>query len=234
MIAAGNLTTVFLDLDDTLCDTEGLTPMRLAAVRELLDGEVAADLLDSVLGEAASWDPLADEESGRVNRVQRMKEALGLSDDQLRPVRARYNEVLFENLTLVDGARETLAWLRERVKVGLITNGPSELQRTKIERLGIGGAFDSITVSGEVGFHKPARELFEAALRSLDAGADVAVYAGDRPEFDIRGARNVGMTCALIRTDYPFPLPAAPQADFVLTNVTELPRLIRECGWLPS
>ena len=234
MIAAGGLTAVFLDLDDTLCDTEGLTLMRVAAVRELLNGEVASDQLDSVLDAAVAWDPLSDEKLGRVNRLERMKGALGLSDEQMSSLRARYNEVLFKNLTLVDGARETLAWLRERVKVGLITNGPSELQRTKIDRLGIGDSFDSITVSGEVGYHKPARELFAAALRSLDAEADAAVYAGDRPEFDIRGARNVGMTCALIQTNFPFPLPATPRPDFVLASVTKLPWLITERGWLPS
>ncbi len=234
MIAAGGLRAVFLDLDDTLCDTEGLTPIRLAAVGDLLDGRIASDRLDSVLREAVAWDPLADEASGKLNRLQRIQEALGLNDDQLSAVRTRYNDVLFENLTLVDGARETLAWLRERVKIGLITNGPSELQRTKIDRLGIGDDFDSIIVSGEVGHDKPARELFMAAFRSLQVESNSAVYAGDRPEFDIRGAKNVGMTCALIERDYPFPLPAKPRPDFVLADVTGLPTLIRDHSWLPA
>ena len=132
MILTGGLKAVFLDMDDTLCDTEGLTPRRLAAVRELLEGEVRSEMLDHVIDQAAAWDPLADEETGRVGRIQKMTDALKLGDDQVTRMRARYNEVLFEHLTLQEGVAETLKWLRERVKLGLITNGPSEFQRNKI------------------------------------------------------------------------------------------------------
>ncbi len=232
MIAQGGLTAVFLDMDDTLCDTEGLTPLRLEAVRDLLDGEIDSGLLDRVMGEATSWDPLGDAEHRRVNRLQRMKDALELDDDQLARLRARYNEVLYDNLRLIDGVSETLVWLRERVKLGLITNGPSELQRTKIARLGIGDSFDSITISGEVGFHKPEPELFHAALKSLGTEPDTALYAGDRPEFDIKGSQTVGVTSVLIQKEYDYPLPASPVAEFAIEDVTHIPRLIIDNGWL--
>jgi HAD superfamily hydrolase (TIGR01549 family) len=234
MIARGGLKAVFLDMDDTLCDTEGLTPRRLEAVHELLDGEIDSALLDQMIGEAAGWDPLGDAEHGRANRLQRMKDALKLDDDQLARLRARYNEVLYDNLKLIDGVSETLAWLRERVKLGLITNGPSELQRTKIARLGIGESFDSITISGEVGFHKPDPELFHAALKSLGTEPDAALYAGDRPEFDIKGSQTVGITAVLIQKKYDYPLPVYPVAEFEIEDVTHVSRLIIENGWLSA
>jgi HAD superfamily hydrolase (TIGR01549 family) len=234
MIAQGGLRAVFLDMDDTLCDTEGLTPRRLAAVHELLDGEIDSELLGRVISEAAGWDPLGDAQNGRVNRLQRMKEALKLDDDQFARLRARYNEVLYDNLRLIDGVSETLVWLRDRVKLGLITNGPSELQRTKIARLGIGDSFDSITISGEVGFHKPEPELFHAALKSLDTEPNAALYAGDRPEFDIKGSQKVGVTSVLIQKEYDYPLPASPVAEFEIEDVTHISRLIIENGWLSA
>ena len=232
MIARGGLRAVFLDMDDTLCDTEALTPRRLEAVQELLDGEIDSALLDRVISEAAGWDPLGDTEHGRVNRLQRMKDALKLDDDQLVRLRTRYNEVLYDNLKLIDGVSETLAWLRKRVKLGLITNGPSELQRTKIARLGIGDSFDSITISGEIGFDKPDPELFHAALESLSIDPDTALYAGDRPEFDIKGSQTVGVTSVLIQKKYDYPLPASPVAEFAIEDVTHIPRLIIENDWL--
>ncbi len=223
---------MFLDMDDTLCDTEGLTPRRLEAVQELLHGEIDSALLARVISEAGGWDPLGDNERGRVNRLQRMKDALKLNDDQLARLRTRYNEVLYDNLKLIDGVSEMLAWLRKRVKLGLITNGSSELQRTKIARLGINDSFDSITISGEIGFHKPDPELFDAALGSLAIEPDTALYAGDRPEFDIKGAQTVGVTSVLIQKKYDYPLPASPVAEFVIEDVTHVPRLIIENDWL--
>ena len=234
MIAPGGLKAVFLDMDDTLSDTESLATTRLAGVRDLLEGEVRAGRLDEVIDQAAAWDPLADEETGRIGRLQKMTDALALSEEQTARMRARYNEVLVELLTLQEGVAETLMWLRSRVKLGLITNGPSEFQRRKIAKLGIADSFDSITISGEVGVHKPDPALFRAALQSVDAAAGATLYAGDRPKFDMEGSSAAGMTSVLIRKDYAYPLPAPAAADFVVGAVTELPRLIEENAWLSA
>jgi putative hydrolase of the HAD superfamily len=234
VINSGGLKAVFLDMDDTLCDTEGLTLTRLAEVHTLLIGEIPSVRLDDVIGQAAGWDPLGDHGIGRLPRLQRMSEALGLSDDQMARMRARYNEVLFENLVLGDRVKETLEWLRLRVKLGLITSGPSEFQRAKISTLGIGEFFDSITISGEVGLQKPDPELFRMALRSINTDPDMALYAGDRPKFDMEGSHAVGMTSVLVEKDYAYALPPNVAADFVIKDVTELPQLIHGNGWLSN
>ena len=73
---------VLLDLDDTLCDSEGLTPIRLQAVREALADSVEPTLLARVMEEALTWDSVGV--PGRfLNRMSRIAE-------QLRPGRRRH------------------------------------------------------------------------------------------------------------------------------------------------
>jgi putative hydrolase of the HAD superfamily len=225
------LRAVFLDLDDTLCDSEGLTPLRLEAVRAALDGETPSDQLNAVLQEALTWDPLGLP-GQPPNRIQRLGDRLGLSDEQRQRMRTVYNRTLMDNLCLHEGAEEALAWLRQRVALGLITNGPSEFQRGKIARLGIERYFDSITISGEVGKHKPDPEIFHVALKSLDVRPEEALYVGDRPEADIAGARAVGITAVLVRNRYPFPVAQSAEPDYIVESVAELPRLLVSQGWL--
>ena len=233
MIPAGGLRAVFLDMDDTICDTEGLTPLRLASVRAALAGVVDAELLRRVTREAVEWDPIGQESvGGPPNRLERMTRALDLFDDQAQRMRAVYNDALFAHLRLEDGVEDILAWLGERVVLGLITNGPGELQRRKIAKLGIHEAFDSITISGEVGTHKPDPALFLAALEAGGVRPRESVYVGDRPIIDIDGAQRAGMTAILIRKRYPFPLPAGSKADFTIEGIHELPALILAERWL--
>ncbi|MDA1096438.1 MAG: HAD family hydrolase [Chloroflexi bacterium] len=233
MIPVGGLRAVFLDMDDTICDTEGLTPLRLASVRAALAGVVDAELLRRVTREAVEWDPIGQQtDGGPPNRLERMTRALALSDEQARRMRVVYNDALFAHLKLEEGVEDILAWLRERVLLGLITNGPGELQRRKIATLGIEGSFDSITISGEVGQHKPDPSLFVTALETVGVRAKESLYLGDRPIIDIGGAQRAGMTAILIRKRYPFPLPTEPQADFTIDRIHELPGLILRERWL--
>ena len=222
---------VLLDMDDTLCDSEGLTAIRLEAVQHSLVGEVESTLLSRVMEQALSWDSVGV--PGKyVNRLARMSEQLGLDEDATIRMRAVYNTVLMDKLRLYDGVEDTLKWLRDRVKLGLITNGPSELQRGKIDLLGIEPYFQSIAVGGEVDAHKPDRKIFEHCLSELDVSADEAICVGDRTEADIVGARDMGIIAIRIRRAYPFPMADDPAPDFFLDQLTELPALMIAQGWI--
>ena len=161
---------VLLDLDDTLCDSEGLTPLRLQAVHEALAGSVEPTLLSEVMREALNWDSVGV--PGRfLNRMSRMAERLGLDDETTQFMRGVYNTVLMDNLRLYDGVEETLSWLGARFKLGLITNGPTDLQRGKINVLALEDRFGCISIGGEVGAHKPDPRIFEHCLTGLEVEA---------------------------------------------------------------
>ncbi len=225
-----HIRAVLLDLDDTLCDSEGLSPIRLQAVESALTGAVDATLLGEVIREALSWDSVGV--PGRfTNRLARMTERLGLDDETSNRMRTVYNSVLMDNLTLYDGVRDTLAWLRDRFTLGLITNGPTDLQRNKIAVLQLDDVFDCIAIGGEVGAHKPDRRIFEYCLTGLNVDAAQCIYIGDRTEADVVGARNMGIIAIRIRKSYPFHMDEEPEPDYFLDSVNDLPALMVREGW---
>ena len=227
-----SIRAVLLDMDDTLCDSEGLTPMRLDAVHEALSDSVDSSLLTRVMTEALNWDSVGVE--GRfLNRMSRIADQLGLDEDSTQFMRGVYNGVLMENLRLYDGVVSTLNWLRKRYKLGLITNGPSDLQRGKIDVLELEQYFDCISIGGEVGAYKPDPKIFEHCMTALNVTGSECIFVGDRTESDVVGARTMGMVAIRIRKSYPFPMDEEPAPDYFLDSINELPGLMMQEGWAP-
>lgn len=116
-------------------------------------------------------------------------------------------------VTFREGAEETLAYVRERYEVGLITNGKRETQTTKIEQLGLTGTFDTTVICdpGRGIDGKPAREPFEMALADLSTSAGKTMHVGDSLGEDVRGARNAGVQSVWVPMNRPHEaLPAEP------------------------
>jgi YjjG family noncanonical pyrimidine nucleotidase len=94
-------------------------------------------------------------------------------------------------------AKEVLQSLAGHLKLGLVTNGVSETQRTRLALHNFDQFFDAIVISGEFGIPKPDSAIFEEALRSLnhDRTEDV-LMVGDSLSSDMAGAINCGIgTC---------------------------------------
>jgi YjjG family noncanonical pyrimidine nucleotidase len=98
---------------------------------------------------------------------------------------------------LYDGARAVLEALAVLATLAMVTNGLSEVQRARIERLGLGPYFHTVIISSEVGVTKPRREIFDLAFTALgDPGPETALMIGDSLTSDIAGGRNFGIdTC---------------------------------------
>ncbi|MHB8670418.1 MAG: HAD family hydrolase [Acidimicrobiales bacterium] len=94
---------------------------------------------------------------------------------------------------LIDGAAATVRELVGRVRLGLLTNGPADIQRLKLDQSGLADCFDAVVISGEVGVGKPSVEAFGRVLDGLSVGPDDAVMVGDSWERDVRGAVSAGI-----------------------------------------
>jgi putative hydrolase of the HAD superfamily len=99
----------------------------------------------------------------------------------------------YARLVLFDDAVHTLEALRPRFKLGLVTNGPSRTQRSKIEQFRLADYLDLLIVSEEVGVAKPDPAIFAIALEQLGVMPAEALFVGDSLEFDLRGAGAAGM-----------------------------------------
>ena len=106
-----------------------------------------------------------------------------------------------ESWALYPEVRETLSALKERgVILGVISNFDSRLVNI-LEGLGTAKYFADIIISSRVGHAKPAREIFDAAVRRHGLAAQAALHVGDSSENDVRGAINAGLKGVLVDRD---------------------------------
>jgi len=97
---------------------------------------------------------------------------------------------------ILPGTRAALDRIRKKFRIAVISNADGKIEQV-LSRCGIADCFESITDSGIVGFEKPRREIFEAALQTMNARADESLYVGDVYSVDYVGATNAGMQAVL-------------------------------------
>jgi YjjG family noncanonical pyrimidine nucleotidase len=129
-------------------------------------------------------------------RFERFAATIGL-DAEPQTMAQRYAAGMGAHGELYPGARDVLEQLAEVASLALITNGLSEIQRARIERLEIETYFDAIIISAEVGTAKPHTSIFDLVFEGLNnPGKHETLMIGDSLSSDIRGGTNYGIaTC---------------------------------------
>jgi putative hydrolase of the HAD superfamily len=124
---------------------------------------------------------------------------LGIHDlvlaDQMSDV---YREAQRHAHPLMAGAETLVRSLAGRCRLGLLTNGSSDIQRLKLAGTGLADHFDAVVVSGEIGVGKPEPAVFREVLARLGAEPDTAVMVGDSWERDMVGAVGVDMSAVWV------------------------------------
>ena len=134
-------------------------------------------------------------------------EGVGADPDGAERLAAHYVARQRAGHRLLPGAVELVRRLAERAPVAIVTNGPPDIQRLKIEQAGVAPYLSAVVISGEVGVGKPDPAIFSAALDRLGVGPERAVMIGDNWERDVLGARAVGMRAVWISQGRPVPAP---------------------------
>ena len=195
---------VLFDLDDTLIDFQYSRRHGLRAVQALLPAlaPVPLEELELVHDEQLHANYLRtlggglSDDAARLERIRGICHRYRLQPDERTVAQAAvaYARAQQSNARLVPGVRDLLEALRGRVKIGVVTNGPSARQRGKLERFGIRpGDLDALAISEEVGATKPAPAIFALALRQLGVAPARATMIGDSWENDVLGALDSGM-----------------------------------------
>jgi HAD superfamily hydrolase (TIGR01509 family) len=103
---------------------------------------------------------------------------------------------------LYPDADELLVQLKDRYKLGIVTNGVRHLQRQKLEGCGLLPWFDAIAVSGEVGIGKPERGIFEWVAGQLHVPLEACVMVGDNAARDVQGGNDAGMPTIWVKRGF--------------------------------
>jgi len=222
---------VLFDLDDTLCDYAAAQEARLRRAFSLQLGFGADDArLDALIARSIAMEPHGSDHFSRLFGEH------GVGEARYAEAASRwFRRNRFFGLRLHVGARETLLAVRRqgdaprggsRRTVGLVTNGPAEVQREKIAFLGLADLVDFSVVSGELGVWKPDPAIFRAALRLGGVEAEDAVFVGDSVEHDIAGAQAASIRSIWMDRGGSGWNPALPPPDRTVVTLREVPPLL--------
>lgn len=124
------------------------------------------------------------------------------------------------------GARKALDHLAAIARLGLITNGISDIQRSRIRRLNIEEYFDVVVISAEVGVSKPDPEIFSVAFEALGHPAlEQSLMVGDSLTSDMYGAAAFGIDGCWYNPSFRA-RPASPPIAHEIRSLDELPSLL--------
>lgn len=190
---------LLVDNDNTLMDFS-LAEHR--ALRETLaafqlgtdDGICAAYALEN----DALWKALERGETTfallRVERFARFLRRIGRSDVDPAALSDAYEACLATHAEPMPGAQALLEALHGRMKIALVTNGISRIQRGRLRASSFAPLLDAVIISEELGVSKPDPAMVDAALSALGCPArDQAVLLGDSLTADIAAARAAGI-----------------------------------------
>lgn len=114
-----------------------------------------------------------------------------------------YNANFGRFVSVFPDSLEVIATLRENgYLLGIVSNGPSELQNMKMDTAGIRDLFDEVIISGDYGVHKPDRRLFDLAAEKIGVKNTECLFVGDHPVNDIQGALGADMKAVWMNYGY--------------------------------
>ena len=205
MLAPGLPEVLLLDLDDTILRFTAGQPncWKLALERHAPDRTDHTALITAIEAEGTDfWAPPGRAFWGRQNMhaARRLIACSALAEHGIplelcQLIADEMTERKEELVRPFDGALDVLHTLRQRGhRLGLLTNGSAAFQRKKLSRFALEPLFDVILIEGELGYGKPDRRVFGAALQHFRVAATRTCMIGDNLEADIGGARELGIT----------------------------------------
>ena len=198
---------ILFDLDDTILEYDGSADRVWRSVAVEFAGSLAGldvERFIAVLNEYREWywgDPerhrrgRLDLPLARREVVRGTFDLLGLAApamaDEIADAYSVQRELV---VSPFPGAIETLTYVRAKgIRMALVTNGTSAMQRGKIQRFGLESCFDYILIEEEFGAGKPDERVYLHAIGQLDASPSETWMVGDNLEWEVATPQRLGI-----------------------------------------
>nr|MBR4280257.1 YjjG family noncanonical pyrimidine nucleotidase [Clostridia bacterium] len=190
---------LLLDNDNTIMDFNAAEAKALVDVllRHGLPTDEATIHLYHEINDA-QWKALERGETTqpklKVERFRQLLEALQRTELDANLLAEEYAGGLGRHADLLPGAAEFIHALHGKIKMALVSNGVSAIQRGRLSHCPLTPLFDEIIISEEVGAAKPDPKLLLVAMERLGCtDQSQAVMMGDSLSADIPAAVNAGV-----------------------------------------
>ena len=135
--------------------------------------------------------------------LQKMGFDVTANDNRIRVALNVFFKTYVETHELRADAKKLLKHVAQQCKIGLVSNFTyAPVIYSSLRKLGIGPFFDAVVVSEENGWRKPSRCVFQDVLDKLQMKANEAVFIGDSPIEDIKGAKQAGLRTVFVPSQF--------------------------------
>ncbi|MEH6650343.1 MAG: HAD family hydrolase [Motiliproteus sp.] len=242
------LKALFLDMDETLCDTPGANEqakrlMAQAVVAQYgaeCDGEGFANAYVSGIyrewndSQRARYLPVIEQQSEAAFRMLLIRDLLAeqgvenVDNATVQSLQYNFNRDRLDAFDFYPGIAAFLAEARKLFTLVVITNGPEFSQIPKLEAVNLAEHVDHIIIGGQEPEQKPARSIFDKALALANCAAHEAIHVGDSLAADIAGANSSGITSVWIQHQQPLDAELGIDPHHTVLHPSEIPELILE------
>lgn len=217
---------ILFDADETLFTFDAFGGLQ----RMFLDYSVTFTAEDFQDYQAINKPLWVDYQNGAISALQLQHQRFESWSERLSvpagDLNAAFLNAMAEICVPLPGAVSLLNALKDKVKIGIITNGFTALQQIRLERTGLRDYFDLLVISEQVGVAKPDRKIFDYTFEQMgQPPRERVLMVGDTAESDILGGMNAGIaTCWL--NAHGRSLPEGIMPTWEVTTLSELERLL--------
>lgn len=241
------LKALLLDLDETLCDTEGANAYAKQQMADsvktqfdtTIDGETFTDnyitgiYRDWTAAEHQRYMPIIEQQSEGAFRIQLIIDLLAarginnVNHDVAKAIQDQFDEDRINAFDFYPGIVDFLAEARQLFTLVVITNGPVFSQVPKVETIKLTDHVDHIIIGGQEPEQKPAASIFHKALKLAGCEAHEAIHIGDSLKTDIAGALNMGITSLWVQHQQPLDAELGINPHHTVLHPSEIPAAIQ-------
>ncbi len=133
-----------------------------------------------------------------------------------------YRGISRTRLQLYPEVKEVLREVQSRFRLAAVSDGQSVWAVPEMKALEIESHFSPVVISGDCGFRKPDRRLFEAALAGLRLDPEHVLFVGNDMYRDIFGAHRMGMKTVFFSSNQGRKETAGAEPDYIIYQFAEL------------
>ncbi|MBF0549078.1 MAG: HAD family hydrolase [Deltaproteobacteria bacterium] len=158
-------------------------------------------------------------EAGRALHPEKLKWMPQILAEMYRGI-SRYHLQLYPEVKTVLGE------LAQRYKLAALSDAQSAWALPEMQAVGLDGYFQPIIVSGDYGYRKPDRRIFQAALDGLNALPENVLFVGNDMYHDIYGARQAGMKTVFFSSNQGRKKANGVEPDYIIYQFAEVRQAI--------
>ena len=229
---------IIFDVDETLFDRvlaqQAVLELIVRQLPQVFRGydprRVLAAFLESDQLYTDMFNSGAPSEGSRDKRSKLFLQLLGIDEKYTVKITELYVRYYPTVTAHVDGAIQVVKELARKFKLGVISNGFTDVQYRKLETMGLRDLFACIVLSEEIGIRKPDPRIFLRAASLLHRQPQECLYVGDSYANDVIGAKTAGMLACWLNRAAVKMTDEKIKPDFIITKFAELPVLLEKQG----